>query len=154
MAFFNIKGIAYDNLTTTERNALSSPPIGLVIYNSTTGQLQVNTGTPSVPVWTAASGGIPTPFVEEKTSIAGSNAGAWVNRSLGAGYANKIIEAIIEGTSNSNKAVGVRAIGSSFDLSFTLRRGQAYRQVLADASGDIQIFSNSNDGSFWIIGTK
>lgn len=53
----SINGIEYDNITTTERNALVLPAKGTLIFNVTTNQLEVNTGTAGTPVWTAASGG-------------------------------------------------------------------------------------------------
>jgi hypothetical protein len=47
----NNKGILPPRLTTTQRNAITSPAKALMIYNTTTNQLQVNTGTPAAPIW-------------------------------------------------------------------------------------------------------
>lgn len=43
-------------MTTAQRNLLSTPPAGAIIFNSSVNQLQVNTGTSSVPVWSSTSG--------------------------------------------------------------------------------------------------
>lgn len=47
----NNKGILPPRLTTVQRDAISLPATGLMIYNTTTNQLQVNTGTPAAPIW-------------------------------------------------------------------------------------------------------
>ncbi|MFD0963395.1 hypothetical protein [Pseudofulvibacter geojedonensis] len=49
----NNKGVLLPRLTNTERNTISSPAKGLVIFNSTTNSLEINTGTPSYPLWQA-----------------------------------------------------------------------------------------------------
>lgn len=44
---------AFQRLTTTAKNALSSPPAGMLVYDTTLGLAQINTGTSGAPVWTA-----------------------------------------------------------------------------------------------------
>lgn len=44
MTVTNSKGFLPPKLTTAERNAIATPPAGLVIYNTTTSQLEVYTG--------------------------------------------------------------------------------------------------------------
>ncbi|WP_118972955.1 tail fiber domain-containing protein [Taibaiella koreensis] len=51
----NNKGILPPRLTTAQRDAISLPAKALMIYNTTANQLQVNTGTPAAPVWTATN---------------------------------------------------------------------------------------------------
>jgi hypothetical protein len=46
----NNKGILPPRLTTAQRNAMTLPATGLMIYNTTTNQLQINTGTPAAPI--------------------------------------------------------------------------------------------------------
>ena len=46
-------GISYDALSTAQRNLLVNPNSGLTIYNKDNGQLEINLGSPSVPVWQA-----------------------------------------------------------------------------------------------------
>src|SRR5438067_2337406 len=41
-------------MTTTQRNALTNPPTGSVVYNTTTNLQETNVGTPSVPVWVSS----------------------------------------------------------------------------------------------------
>ncbi len=51
----NNKGILPPRLTTAQRNAMTLPATGLMIYNTTVNQLQVNTGTPAAPIWSIAT---------------------------------------------------------------------------------------------------
>src|SRR5689334_19232077 len=45
----NNKGLLLPRITTAQRNAITSPATGLMIYNTTTNEVQVNTGTPASP---------------------------------------------------------------------------------------------------------
>lgn len=47
---------AFQEGSTAVKAGLGSPPTGMLFYDNTLGQLQINTGTPSVPVWTSVSG--------------------------------------------------------------------------------------------------
>jgi hypothetical protein len=47
----NTKGLLMPRLTTTERNAIVLPAEGLMIYNTTLDDGQINTGIPTSPVW-------------------------------------------------------------------------------------------------------
>jgi hypothetical protein len=38
------QGILFPRMTTTQRNAISTPPDGLVLYNTSTNKLQVRAG--------------------------------------------------------------------------------------------------------------
>jgi hypothetical protein len=51
----NNKGLLLPRMTTVQRNAISAPATGLMIYNTTANQVQVNTGTPAAPVWVIAT---------------------------------------------------------------------------------------------------
>ena len=48
------KGFLPPVMTSTNRNSITTPATGLVIFNSTTNQLEVNTGTGATPVWNTA----------------------------------------------------------------------------------------------------
>lgn len=50
------KGFLPPRMTQAQRDAIASPAQGLVIYNTTVPCLQVNDGTPAVPVWNCISG--------------------------------------------------------------------------------------------------
>jgi hypothetical protein len=47
------KGFLPNMLTTTQRNALTTPPKGLLIFNSTTNRPETNVGTSGTPIWTS-----------------------------------------------------------------------------------------------------
>lgn len=51
------KGVLFPRLTTTQRNTMTLPATGLMIFNTTDSVLQVNTGTTTAPVWSSANGG-------------------------------------------------------------------------------------------------
>ena len=51
------KGLLLPRMTTAQRDAISTPVVGLIFYNIDTNAIEVNTGTPATPTWTAASGG-------------------------------------------------------------------------------------------------
>lgn len=44
-------GVLFPRLTTAQRNAISNPATGLLIYNKTSGTFDYNTGTPTSPNW-------------------------------------------------------------------------------------------------------
>ena len=50
-AFSDSKGFLMPRLTTAQRDLIVSPATGLMIFNTTLNDGQLNTGTPSVPVW-------------------------------------------------------------------------------------------------------
>jgi uncharacterized protein (TIGR02145 family) len=47
------KGVLFPRMTTTERNAITSPATGLMIFNTETVCLEINLGAPLTPVWQA-----------------------------------------------------------------------------------------------------
>jgi hypothetical protein len=49
------KGLLLPRMTTVQRNAISNPATGLMIFNTTTQEVQVNTGTPATPTWATAT---------------------------------------------------------------------------------------------------
>lgn len=49
------QGVLPPRMTTTERNAISNPAKGLVLFNETENCLQVNQGTPATPDWQCMS---------------------------------------------------------------------------------------------------
>jgi hypothetical protein len=54
--FLHSAGISFDNYTTVNRDAITLPDTGLVIYNLNNTRLEVNVGTPAVPNWQPVSG--------------------------------------------------------------------------------------------------
>lgn len=49
----NNRGVLLPRMTTTQRNAISAPANGLIIYNTTTNCMEVNVGTTASPDWSA-----------------------------------------------------------------------------------------------------
>lgn len=47
----NNKGLLLPRLTTAQRNAIANPAKGLLIFNTTTNEVQTNVGTPASPSW-------------------------------------------------------------------------------------------------------
>jgi len=56
----NPKGLLIPKLTTIERNSITNPATGLLIFNTTTNAFEYNSGIPATPVWAAifASGNL------------------------------------------------------------------------------------------------
>ncbi|MFT5751297.1 MAG: hypothetical protein ACI86L_000798 [Dokdonia sp.] len=54
--FSDSKGLLIPRLTTFERDNITLPAVGLMIYNSTTNDGQLNIGTPAVPNWAGIKG--------------------------------------------------------------------------------------------------
>lgn len=50
------RGFLMPRLTTAQRDAMTAPAKGLMIFNTTTNQLEVNTGTTATPAWSSPSG--------------------------------------------------------------------------------------------------
>lgn len=49
------KGLLLPKMTTAQRDAITNPANGLMIYNTTDNEIQVNTGTPVAPTWTTTT---------------------------------------------------------------------------------------------------
>ncbi len=49
------KGFLPPRMTSTQRDAISNPAKGLMIFNTTTNAQETNTGTPASPVWSSAA---------------------------------------------------------------------------------------------------
>jgi len=47
----NSKGVLFPRITTTQRNAISSPATGLIIMNTTNNCLEINLGSSGNPSW-------------------------------------------------------------------------------------------------------
>ncbi len=53
------KGVLLPRLTTAQRNAMPAPARGLLIFNNDENCIQINTGSPLVPVWKCLGEGLP-----------------------------------------------------------------------------------------------
>lgn len=72
------RGFLPPRLTTAQRNAITNPASGLMIYNSTTVQLEINIGTPATPKWASGSGALTNISINNNTSPAGTVIGQMV----------------------------------------------------------------------------
>ena len=73
------KGLLAPRMTATQRNAMTLPATGLVIFNTTSNNMEVNTGTPAAPVWTRmAQGSLANTALTSSTAPAGINIGDMV----------------------------------------------------------------------------
>lgn len=53
---FNTGFHSFQILTTTQKTGLTSPPAGMIVFDTTLGQLQINLGTPGTPSWFTIAG--------------------------------------------------------------------------------------------------
>lgn len=63
------KGLLPPRMTTAQRNAIASPAVGLIIYNTDEQSLQINTGTVSQPSWSGLS--VTQPLAPSLTTLPG-----------------------------------------------------------------------------------
>lgn len=117
----NNKGLLLPRLTTAQRNAISLPATGLTVYNTTDNQLQVNMGTPQVPVWT-----LPVSNDAWKT---GGNAGTGAGNFLGTTDAQPLVIRTanaerVRVDANGNVGLGVAAPSAQlqFNNALTARK--------------------------------
>lgn len=55
----------FQELSTTSKNSLTTPPTGMLVYDTTLAKLQINTGTSGSPVWTDVMVTRPPGFIDE-----------------------------------------------------------------------------------------
>jgi hypothetical protein len=143
----NNKGILPPRLTTAQRDAIASPATGLMIYNTTVSQLQVNTGTAAAPLWTAAT-----------------QSNSWnTNGNAGTSPATNYIgtsdaQPLVLRTNNTEQArlatngffgLGTNAPKSRLDL------GTGFGDSLADPAGKkLAVYNNAAGTSFFGLGTS
>jgi uncharacterized protein (TIGR02145 family) len=69
------RGLLPPRLTTSQRDAIISPATGLLVFNTTRNCVEMNTGTPSIPVWSCmtmantVTGPSATPSVCQNTAL-------------------------------------------------------------------------------------
>jgi len=62
----NTKGFLPPRMTGAQRDLIVTPAKGLTVYNTTNNLLEVNTGTPALPVWKAST--VANPAIDTKTA--------------------------------------------------------------------------------------
>lgn len=111
-----IKGFLPPRMTTTQRNAIPLPAKGLVVYNTSTNSLDLNTGTSASPSWSALStsgGGSTTHTMSSSvntiTSIVnGVSASTTAVNSISMSSANNVMSTTVNGQTSS----GVQIVNS------------------------------------------
>jgi len=75
----NSKGVLMPRLTSGERNSITNPANGLIIFNTDTNQLEINKGTIASPLWTSLAADIKIISDDSDNIItAGSDGGAFL----------------------------------------------------------------------------
>jgi uncharacterized protein (TIGR02145 family) len=97
------KGFLLPRVTTAERNAITNPAKGLMVYNTSLSCLQVNDGTEASPVWNCLSGA--------PASDPSSNGSAVVSN-----YGNSTCDNPSSGTINGTMTQGVAVSGVTMTL--------------------------------------
>ena len=62
------QGFLPARMTTEQQALISNPAVGLIVFNSTNNDLEINTGTPAVPNWKGSKGGYETVYAPETTT--------------------------------------------------------------------------------------
>ncbi|APY10335.1 hypothetical protein BWZ22_03375 [Seonamhaeicola sp. S2-3] len=88
------KGMLTPRLTTTERNSISNPAKGLLIYNTTLDLFEYNSGTASAPIWTPINANSSVSSDAGNIITSGTDSGAYLGTTV---YFGKFI---ISGTGN------------------------------------------------------
>ena len=125
------KGLLIPRMTQAQRNAITNPATGLMIYQTDGGPgLYYNAGTPSIPAW----------------SMVGNNAGQWLNSGSNI-YYNLGYVGIGTSTPDATLAVANTSLGGiATPGSFQIGQSNTYNlvcdnnEVQARYNGDCQFF--------------
>ncbi len=103
------KGFLAPRMTTTQQNAIPLPAKGLLIFNTTDNLLRLNTGTTTVPVWTAvgsSSGG-------STTNTLGSSSNTLTSTVNGVVATANLVNAVSNSSSNNILSTSVNGVTGS-----------------------------------------
>ena len=92
------QGVLVPRMTTTQRTGISSPAMGLLVYDSTLASFYYNSGTPASPSWTSLGGSsLPTGTNGQVLQLVSGSA-TWVGTTLtiGASYGGGIVAYILQ----------------------------------------------------------
>ena len=155
------RGLLAPAVTTTQRGQIQNPAKGLIVFNTTTNQIEVNTGTSTTPVWTPG-GAVGTGGGNNSWSLTG-NSGTTSNNFLGTTdltplnfRVNNLRAGLIDPTPNrynvafgfptlgsgatgqANTAIGAFALGNqNSDASFNTAIG--YRSMVTNTTGSVNV---------------
>jgi hypothetical protein len=162
-------GLLSGSYTTTARDAIVSPPYGLVILNSTLNTYQWNSGTPSVPVWTGLGGGgfLPPGTLAARPAAGAGNAGqmylandqnggtlygstgaAWVQLAAGITAPPTLVDNTVSGSKLVDGSVTAAKLAPlTIDVkgtSYTLVLTDAGHTMRMDGGGTLTVPSNAS----------
>jgi hypothetical protein len=132
------KGFLLPRMTTAQKNTITQPATGLMLFDTNINQIQINTGTTSVPVWTGVGG----------SGLFGALVGNYVPRAISV---NTLTQGSIydDGT---NVAIGINGSG---DTKFWVQGSTTQRNAImsvnqrndGDAFGITGISNGANTGT-------
>ena len=104
------KGFLLPRMTTAQRNDISNPATGLMIYNTSLSCLQVNDGTPATPIWNCISNsaGIPDGSIATLNCTGSTN-----NGTLTSGQAASSVNSVIAYTGGNGGAHSGQVVTST-----------------------------------------
>jgi len=105
------KGFLPPRMTTTERNAITSPPAGLTIYNTTTNKLNVYT-----TAWEAGTSGLGTDVAAFLATPTSANLRSALTDETGTGAAVFGTNPTLTGYTEANVAIGDSGISKTLSL--------------------------------------
>lgn len=137
------KGFLMPRMSTTQKNSIANPAIGLMLFDTTLNQIQINTGTVGVPNWVGVGG----------TGLFGTLANNWVPRAISS---NTLVNGSIydDGT---NVAIGITTSGDAkLYVQTPTTQSKAIAGVTAKNNGDAYgvwgVSNGANTGSNLNVG--
>ena len=105
------KGVLFPRMTTTQRDAIDAPAIGLMIYNLTTKAVEVNVGIPPLKEWISVTGAIGPQGASGVVTTAINNS-ATANGALALGGSNNIASGVFSAAVGgaNNQAIGDNSV--------------------------------------------
>ncbi|WP_051605385.1 hypothetical protein [Sediminibacter sp. Hel_I_10] len=117
-------GLLPPRMTATERDAITDPANGLIVFNTDVNSLEINTGTTAVPVWSTVSINMPlkslTMYRNGGTSLTTAQDNNYYNLPLGIGQIVQNNAEIFNVTGNGTIEIlqeGIYIINGSFSTS-------------------------------------
>jgi len=128
-----VKGFLLPRMTTAQRNAIPLPAKGLIVYNTSTNELNINTGTAAAASWSTLS--LSTAVTSDGWGLSG-NSGTSSSNFIGTTDGQPLTFKV-----NGTTAGYLGLSGSSFATSFGVSSGAAFQGTAIGANANA---SNNN----------